>query len=1585
MNMDKCKYYLNLDGVTKVFNSDLELTAFIKNKIADTSDTSDKFKDLPEQSQEILSKLLSTGDLNIKFSKLEDGLITKQEEVIQKIKDKKGLSTYSSDYASTHKFLHEEHIIDGHKEMLTPGANNETYLLNGVNHLLEHDVKLQELSKTDPLAAKMKAGQMIKEDIELGEKMQHISIETSTEIKKLLSNQFWNPDVILASIIEYNLRITNKKKSKFIDPEEVKKLVAEIPKETKQKFKQKFETWKQSLISTEDKILTNVYLSQNLENDPLKGINTIIPYVSVSKDGLVDIYDLRISRNPITDWPSAKLAMVDYTLGINRQLLSNLVPIKESSLFIQPIIFPTDSKNQILIDDIYIGTPMDRSRIDSKSQLGPTGTITTKIRKVLPAKVLQSIEESNKFDELNKSVFDLAFPKYNIRTKITNLNIDNRYKEIVRQSIDQPKLSFFDSLIGKAVEVNNNAEGRTKLKELLTDYYTRGMEAKNSQLIDLQKAILTAKKGNYDSPLAREIRFGRSSAELQHTFSRYLNNHWQLITGMPQLLNAGILLFRNTEDLTMEAVAITVNALDQINNLGAGTTILGKYRNNESLRDNPRILSASTGHIELMKTLIVLNNDPELLSGYSLNGIRVFNVLENKGDYVDIDTGLYNFNLLLNEVKKYKDIPNNFTGKDSKIKITEYGTALYSEILHLAEQSGLSEFKAGVDKLGNIDTYTTRKNKLDKFLQLKELLDSKFKQLQSLRTDRISDFNDPIIYLNYLISSGIAHYSEINSLFDFNIPRYGVRKGDITHWIQTVMFGSAPEYDKSGKLITGLFQGTYFATGDAMKSRYVAKLRELITIASNQIRSDYNKRHGIIIKNTNDYYAAIGRSDLEKLLIGNAEQYHKVFFETYNGKITNDFKVKNPWDMSVNLNIPQREYLKRFLYNQYISKHESNISLDTFEKFDKSDELKKLLDPSNKELLDDLLKVPLIKKQSLSKYKALTTFQFRAFVGQWWDEVKSQLDYRDLTGTERDGDRQKAGFYESVNGFKRMFNQFHYQESEEARHNMIQQYTTDIFEINLDTIALKYAFETIREKHFNAVLPIINAGILLMQAYGFQTGKLDETEKALEDVTDQLKTAVYSVPLMKSKESEEALSLVKKIQHITSIMTIALRPTLMIRELVVGSIKNASYAWSKMYGTDTFTSKDLADAYGLFFKGGDEFEKMLTINTEFGVANRDVTEIVRKTKVDRYGLNFMSSALYWCNTFPDYINRLSLFFAKMIKDGTYDAYTMDNGQLKYDPSKDSRYSYYFKMRDHYGFKFTGSDKKYDDERNKYLYAIEDFNADRYVLGQDALTEKDLLPSAYSTKERANIRTFINTAHGYYGTEFAPIIKHTAVGILFGQFLTYWPSMVRYYFGPDTTPIRFSRKQKFIQTGDEKIPVFVKWSVDDNGELFKEEIPKDQLKPDDIYSEATEWKGELNQGLMYSLAEVTRALFTGNMHEMDPQKIQQAKLMLHDLTLMISSLILGSILFKDLKKSPKDATKYSQYEEVATKLLYQTTNQFDPFLNTIGSLQGTPMFLTTLAKTKTNFQSAISGKSDLEKFLHKSLQFWELMPVSTRTN
>jgi hypothetical protein len=57
-----------------------------------------------------------------------------------------------------------------------------------------------------------------------------------------------------------------------------------------------------------------------------------------------------------------------------------------------------------------------------------------------------------------------------------------------------------------------------------------------------------------------------------------------------------------------------------------------------------------------------------------------------------------------------------------------------------------------------------------------------------------------------------------------------------------------------------------------------------------------------------------------------------------------------------------------------------------------------------------------------------------------------------------------------------------------------------------------------------------------------------------------MKTAVYGQSLVADKEGAEALAVIKKVQKISSLMAISLRPALLIKELLVGTVKNTSYA-----------------------------------------------------------------------------------------------------------------------------------------------------------------------------------------------------------------------------------------------------------------------------------------------------------------------------------------------------------------------------------------------------------------------------------------
>lgn len=405
---------------------------------------------------------------------------------------------------------------------------------------------------------------------------------------------------------------------------------------------------------------------------------------------------------------------------------------------------------------------------------------------------------------------------------------------------------------------------------------------------------------------------------------------------------------------------------------------------------------------------------------------------------------------------------------------------------------------------------------------------------------------------------------------------------------------------------------------------------------------------------------------------------------------------------------------------------------------------------------------------------------------------------------------------------------------------MINEYKVGHFERNLDTIGLKYSFETIRQKNFERIMPQMSAAAISMQVYGWNTGKTKETEAALKGLSDALNLNVHNKTIINDPELAKAMGVVKQIQSTISVMTIALRPMLMMKELLVGQVKNASYAWSKIYGGD-FEGKYITESYKIMMKSQEDYDLTKKINTLYQIANRDLNQIVARTKVDRTGLNFFSDALFWFNTAPDYVNRMSLFLSKMLKDGTYKAHSLDStGKLVYDPSKDDRFSYYFKVREGYSFEYNKSDEKYNNQRALYTKFIQEFNADSLLTGGKQLTEKDNIPKAYTNKERESIKSFTDLSYGHYDKERNAPAKHTVLGILFGQYMTFWPSKVKYYLGKPGEPTkrgRYNHKHEIID--GEKVYYYVKWETNEAGEEYRLEVKESELTPNDPRIKAVE--------------------------------------------------------------------------------------------------------------------------------------------------
>ncbi|MGV8961962.1 MAG: hypothetical protein ACOH2V_01095 [Candidatus Saccharimonadaceae bacterium] len=159
------------------------------------------------------------------------------------------------------------------------------------------------------------------------------------------------------------------------------------------------------------------------------------------------------------------------------------------------------------------------------------------------------------------------------------------------------------------------------------------------------------------------------------------------------------------------------------------------------------------------------------------------------------------------------------------------------------------------------------------------------------------------------------------------------------------------------------------------------------------------------------------------------------------------------------------------------------------------------------------------------------------------------------------------------------------------------------------------------------------------------------------------------------------------------------------------------------------------------------------------------------------------------NTIPDYYNRMSLFMAKMIEEGSYDAHSMVDGFPVYDVLKDTRFTKYFKDRslhmseDKTRYIPAKNDEEYNKQRNLYNVILGELNEERERVNEPQLSEvNDLLPLAYSEKERLSYKSFTDTVYGYYDKDSQAAWHNTWYGIVFLQFMQFWPGKMSMWYG-----------------------------------------------------------------------------------------------------------------------------------------------------------------------------------------------------------
>lgn len=1559
--MRNCKYDLNINGVSVTLNGDRELTDFIKENLKENKE-------------------------GIKFSLTPQ---SKGEEIFEILKSKPSQRDTTSTN-TPYTFIEKQHLIEGNLSYLVPQFRTEKY-----KESLR--VKLKSIVPKENLSDKEYAEKLnleVEEIIKTNEVTEKFSIDFARYfrhalLKKInpLSKNSWDNELkgIIKKILEYNNGILGVVES--ITDDQIEKHFSHIRKE--------IDNLIDDLTSQEWyrlQVGQNVSIDNQLINPDVQ-MHDLIHILGIKEDGKTDLFEIKVSQNAYDNWDDTKKQKVDYILGIHRQLLGNFIDVSETKLRLIELIITkkeVNGKKVFNLDSFTAVQNIERTQDDLDKIYGGEGTkplnftkgkITNRLRALLPANMPISKKVSTGLVEKVTDQLEMIFPKgkYEFKTK-SGIDAEKLYNKILKDQEKLSEASFVDytSTHRQKVSVSkSDPNWKEKFKTLLNEYAERYNSDKHSRT----KSLVTQIEGMKNRTGAQWNGIG-TIAEM--TLDKYTEKEWQFLnSSLPELTELDTLVFFNNKTNEVEVVVLTNNALDKVYNLGRGSTILGKFKTNDQVR-NLKLFEASGTRIELIKGLLVLNGITGAIKNCLLSDIRVLNLNphENKAGWEFMNPLIENFNFLLSTLKQEYDttIENNFV--KNKVNLGDSFLSLYRKITENPElQSNTSDalkIKGILSKHLIDEPLTDKYRKLQWFKSLRDEIINPTNRLKGkLVSDmkKVDNSEGVLQTIWKLVNEGVMIYSGLFDVFDYNLPTLGIDKNNLLHLPRAIIHGkNVPTHDENGKKIVGFLQGSLMSSSDAWQTRTFNNLLNMVEISNDKIASEFQTRQLEVTTKTDEYYRKLGRSKLEEKLIGIADPYHKNFFERdkITGEITSDFKFKNPWSESADLTEIERDYLKNMIFILFKYSSYNTYGYTTLKEFEESE---MFFDISLGE--HPIFYAPLVKSQSLTSLKP-TTGNFRKWIGRMWDNVKDALDPEPLTEEER------MSRFNSVNGFRQIYNQYERGNDLEGREKIIEKYTPGHFEINLDTLVLKFMLESLRTKYLNNVMLDISSAVVMLKTHAGSTGRVKELEEALDVFWDQIKLSVLNTSIIEGEE-RDLLALARKAQRVASLMVIALRPVLLAKELTVGFYKNASFAFFKTYGEDSFGEEDLLKGYSEILNPTQEsFIINDSINATYRIANYDLNQVVDKKKVDRGALNFLSDKLYWFSTAPDYVNRMSLFVAKMKKDGCYDAHTLEDGKLKYNPFKDERYGYYLRNRDKYknekgDFVFAKNDLEFNTQRARYQAVIQEFNKENISLGEPLFTEETIIKKAYTTTEKNAIKTFTDTAYGYYDHSRTPAWFGRTSGILFGQFMKYWPSKIKYYFDPgekDTTVGYMGQNYRENDDGTRTL-LYKKEVYDEDGNITDIlHVSEAELEPGDEKVPLEQWVGSLSEGLFYSLIYTGHDLYNGkNIDLIDPRRLRQAKLALHDILFAIISALLGSWFMankKDFKNQPMMA-------QTGLTILYKSMNDLNVMSSVFGGLQTTPAFFSILSSAKDDLKQVLSGDQPIYKMIRDNLKMLELLP------
>lgn len=1310
--------------------------------------------------------------------------------------------------------------------------------------------------------------------------------------------------------------------------------------------------------------------------------------IVVTKQGELIIYDFKTSSKRFEDWFAAKSYHTDYQLGVYRQILkSHGIDTSKAKLIVKPIQFDRTNIGSLLSTKGGLIVESDKNRTaatyNGVAHLHNQGLFTKNIEFLIPVETQFNSEKE--ISEIQKVVEDDIFsilPAYGIHKNIDKEQLLDRVK-IDKSKDSKIRYKFFDELEQDGSWIyRDNKEDFTKEGGYLDRYLKKREAFYNDRVHNLIDIIKTAQNKNLHPDqvdfLGKKSFNPKIPIAIQNVLGRYCDPSFKILE-IPALLDNNILAFERQGSGILEFVMISANRLDKLTDVNGQGTVLGKFlTDEEAIRlTEMNALDSKYGNLELIKLISILNTlqtqDPNFLQGKLIGPMQILNPEEGFPWCQNLQDAFKNFSFLC--LKTEGAVKNNI----SKIPMVDQWEFFAREVLTITQNAQID------DNLKSILSCISMSN-----IQLEERILALSKLIQSLRnydptlksTDQTSnrhyDMNKPSHYVYVMASDLYNQLHNINITPEGSISKYGLHISELIRIFSIPFIKDHVSTNNYGEKSTGLFNGLSMSSPQTVQQEMLKRLNQYYQAAYTNVRANYMEQR-MRIQNITKEWAAKKHGQTYRVLYNDYTKEWEQFLVHEDNKVGSDLMLKNPYDNAVYMNSVDRQFLKEILWeiNKFQLKIKGEAVKWTYKNHAKEiDAMQEVIDAINS---GRYFQLPLRRASHFQRLKKLGSgIKITEQFSTWWESLRDEYDPRFLHNSQAEqlkNDLNKDSL--------KMYNQYQLSPTERA-HYLESKNNPYQFEFDLDLLASDVAFQAIRKSYFEHVL-VLTETISTVMHFQAQKGSR-KWEKELSYIEDQKKISITNESLI-DDEWQDTVKVAGALKQVNSLVVLAFRPLQFIKELTFGQFTNYSRAWALkgLSGEISIKNVFLANKvvwgqsmkkYGNAFVGeGDiaDFTMCSALNKDYGFANEDLNRLVDNSTLQAMGIthNF-SKWMYIANSAPDYFNRLTLFIAKMMQDGCWDAHSLNkDGNLVYDFIKDKRFS---KLRQ-FGLNSNSTDKEYLEQKGLYYAMIEDFERDGFknLKQWDSSTESYKLvplPRAYTTKQRNSIKEVSDLAYGFYDHETKSQIDHKVFGLIWKQFMTFWTAKTTLWFRgkPKNQGDNTSQGKYAPATRDGKI-LYRRYVIDPNTNklLTVQLITEDEMTADEKgkLEIQWQWQGDYVEGIIYSIMHTFYDIFHADWKDLRNNKTQIAnlKLALHDI-------LLGLILYKLLMFIFSDGSNKMKDVKPLNRTILRAMQDMSP--TQIASLQWEPGFVNTLENFKMDIPKLFSSDVEIQDLFAKRI-------------